>query len=37
MTGCAIGEALGMVAFPGNRWLIGRGKGHAVVHGHHAR
>ena len=27
----------GMVAFPVNRWLIARGKGHAVVHqsGHH--
>ncbi len=26
-----------MVAFPVNRWLIARGKGHAVVHqsGHH--
>jgi len=23
-------------AFPVNRWLIARGKGHAVVHGHHA-
>jgi hypothetical protein len=26
----------GAVAFPANRWLIGRGKGHAVVHRHHA-
>jgi hypothetical protein len=26
----------GAVAFPLNRWLIARGKGHAVVHGHHA-
>jgi Domain of unknown function (DUF4396) len=25
----------GVVAFPVNRWLIARGKGHAVVHGHH--
>jgi hypothetical protein len=27
----------GMIAFPVNRWLIARGKGHAVVHqsGHH--
>ena len=25
----------GIVAFPLNRWLISRGKGHAVVHGHH--
>ena len=25
----------GVVAFPLNRWLIGRGKGHAVVHTHH--
>jgi uncharacterized protein DUF4396 len=26
----------GAVAFPVNRWMIGRGKGHAVVHRHHA-
>jgi hypothetical protein len=26
----------GVAAFPANRWLIGRGKGHAVVHQHHA-
>jgi hypothetical protein len=25
-----------IAAFPVNRWLIGRGKGHAVVHAHHA-
>lgn len=25
----------GLVAFPVNRWLIARGKGHAVVHRHH--
>ena len=25
----------GAVAFPVNRWLIARGKGHAVVHGQH--
>jgi hypothetical protein len=25
----------GVVAYPVNRWLIGRGKGHAVVHAHH--
>ncbi len=25
----------GAVAFPVNRWLISRGKGHAVVHKHH--
>src|ERR1041384_5587356 len=25
----------GAVAFPLNRWLISRGKGHAVVHEHH--
>ena len=25
----------GAVAFPINRWMIARGKGHAVVHGHH--
>ena len=24
----------GVVAFPVNRWMIGRGQGHAVVHGH---
>jgi hypothetical protein len=29
----------GVVAFPVNRWLITRGKGHAVLHnsGHHPR
>jgi len=26
----------GTVAYPVNRWLISRGKGHAVVHQHHA-
>ena len=26
----------GAVAFPINRWLISRGRGHAVVHAHHA-
>ncbi len=25
----------GVAAFPVNRWLIARGKGHALVHGHH--
>ena len=25
----------GIVAFPVNRWLIGQGKGHALVHAHH--
>jgi hypothetical protein len=25
----------GAVAFPVVRWLIARGKGHAVVHAHH--
>lgn len=24
-----------MVAFPVNRWLIGKGRGHAVAHAHH--
>jgi hypothetical protein len=24
-----------VAAFPVNRWLISRGRGHAVVHGHH--
>jgi hypothetical protein len=24
-----------VAAFPVNRWLIGRGRGHALVHGHH--
>jgi hypothetical protein len=24
-----------VAAFPVNMWLIGRGRGHAVVHGHH--
>ena len=35
----SLGAALviaGAAAFPVNRWLISRGKGHAVVHGHHA-
>ena len=27
----------GVVAFPVNRWLITRGKGHAVIHEHHER
>jgi hypothetical protein len=26
----------GAAAFPVNRWLLARGKGHAVVHAHHA-
>jgi hypothetical protein len=26
----------GIAAYPVNRWLISRGKGHAVVHAHHA-
>ena len=26
----------GMAAFPVNRWLIARGRGHAVVHAHHS-
>jgi hypothetical protein len=25
----------GVAAYPANRWLIARGRGHAVVHGHH--
>jgi hypothetical protein len=25
----------GIIAFPVNRWLIARGRGHAVVHAHH--
>ncbi|HWV84919.1 MAG TPA: DUF4396 domain-containing protein [Capillimicrobium sp.] len=25
-----------VVTVPVNRWMIGRGRGHAVVHGHHA-
>ena len=25
----------GLAAFPANRWLIARGRGHACVHGHH--
>lgn len=35
----SLGAALvvaGAAAFPVNRWLISRGKGHAVVHGRHA-
>ena len=34
----SLAVALGVawvVAFPVNRWLIGRGRGHAVIHGHH--
>ncbi|MCW3014017.1 MAG: hypothetical protein JWO02_1109 [Solirubrobacterales bacterium] len=27
----------GAFAYPANRWLIARGKGHAVVHHHHER
>ena len=26
----------GAIAYPVNRWLIARGRGHAVVHAHHA-
>jgi hypothetical protein len=26
-----------VVAFPLNRYLISRGKGHAVIHGHHGQ
>jgi hypothetical protein len=26
----------GATAFPVNRWLISRGRGHAVLHGHHS-
>jgi hypothetical protein len=26
----------GAAAYPANRWLLARGKGHAVVHAHHA-
>jgi hypothetical protein len=26
----------GVVAFPLNRWLIKRGRGHAVMHAHHS-
>jgi hypothetical protein len=26
----------GLAAFPVNRWLIARGRGHAVVHSHHS-
>jgi hypothetical protein len=25
----------GVAAYPANRWLLARGRGHAVVHGHH--
>jgi hypothetical protein len=25
----------GAAAYPANRWLLARGKGHAVVHAHH--
>jgi hypothetical protein len=26
----------GIAAFPANRWLIARGRGHALAHAHHA-
>ena len=26
----------GVAAFPANRWLLARGRGHALVHAHHA-
>jgi hypothetical protein len=26
----------GLVAYPVNRWLVARGRGHAVLHAHHA-
>jgi hypothetical protein len=26
----------GLAAYPANRWLLARRKGHAVVHQHHA-
>jgi Domain of unknown function (DUF4396) len=33
----AVGLAIaGVVAFPLNRWLIARGRGHAVMHAHHS-
>ena|SRR5919201_336280 len=33
----AVGFAIAfVVAFPLNRWLIGRGRGHAVVHAYHS-
>jgi hypothetical protein len=27
----------GLVAYPANRWLVARGRGHALVHRHHER
>ena len=35
--GSLIGSLLvaGVLAFPLNRWLVGRGMGHAVLHAHH--
>jgi hypothetical protein len=27
----------GVIAFPVNRWLIARGRGHALVQAHHSR
>jgi hypothetical protein len=33
----AVGFAIAfVVAFPLNRWLIARGRGHAVVHAYHS-
>ena len=34
MAGVALAVAA-VAAFPVNRWLIARGRGHAVVHAHH--
>ena len=37
---CSMALALalaGVAAFPVNRWLIARGRGHALAHGHHDR
>ena len=38
LTGCVIGESRGLsVRVHGHRYLIARGKGHAVMHEYHER
>ena len=36
LTGCAISLVVAfVVTTPVNRWMISKGRGHAVVHAHH--
>ena len=30
-----VDNAMGLVGFPVNHWLIARGRGHALIHGYH--